>query len=271
MKALRFSLLLAAVLSCPAWLSCQIPDGQQFMMQPDSIQHTLAQLEQAAPQLVGFIPQTGRRYIKVPRSSAVPEAWVERIQDAFYFDVQALCKAYGRRYLADWRALASKAARESFWGCSYLCNRTFNYFGIRHRAKEWICDRLGYCGYVMRNDPEPAAFAVFPSFERSLWVFIHTIYSQHFLERLPDGGQKVAAAIAFERANGQPYWNLNLNGRWFSGQLRGRPYSAEELIQTWSQHPINNLCVNCSWASDRKWVHKIIMAAYRARQATAER
>jgi len=235
------------------------------MMQPDSVQHTLYLLAQKAPDLVGFIPETGRRYVLVPRSSTLPEHWVQRIQDAFFYDIQSLCKRYAQLYLADWRALASKAARESFWGCSYLSNRTFNYFGIRHRAKEWICDRLGYCGYVMRNDPEPAAFAVFPSFERSLWVFIHTIYSQHFLERLPDAGKQVVDAIAYERYYGRPYWAPPVDSPAFPNPLRGYPYTADEMIYTWSEHPINNLCINCSRATDRKWVNKIILAEDRAK------
>lgn len=256
---------LLVLLTLPLWLPGQRMEKAPGMLQPDSVQQTLLRLANQAPALVGYIPETGRRYIKVPRSSALPDLWVQRIQDAFFYDVHKACKAYGQRYLVDWRALASKAARESFWGCSYLANRTFNYFGIRHKAKEWICDRMGFCAYVMRNDPEPAAFAVFPDFERSLWVFIHTIYSQHFLERLPDYGRQVVDAVAYERLAGRPYWVRSADGQRFAQQLRGYPYTADELIYTWSEHAINNLCINCTRATDRKWVGKIQRAAERAR------
>jgi len=255
------------LIALPLSLTAQPLEKASSMSAPDSVQHTLHLLAQQAPDLVGFIPGTGRRYIKVPRSSALPERWVNRIQDAFYYDTHQVCRAYGRRYLVDWHALASKAARESFWGCSYLANRTFNYFGIRHKAKEWICDRMGFCAYVMRNDPEPAAFAVFPDFERSLWVFIHTIYSQHFLERLPDYGRQVVDAVAYERLTGRPYWVLSADGQRFARQLRGYPYTAEELIYTWSEHAINNLCINCTRATDWEWVRKIKRAEERARAA----
>ena len=251
----------------PLCLLAQRQDRPLLVSPSDSVQRTLFLLAQQAPALVGYIPETGRRFIKIPRSSALPDLWVERIQDAFFYDIHHLCKAYGRRYLADWYTLASKAARESFWGCSYLANRTFNYFGIRHRAKEWICDRLGFCGYVMRNDPEPAAFAVFPNFECSLWVFIHTIYSQHFLARLPDYGRQVVDAVAYERLTGDHYWTISADGQRFARQLRGYPYTAEELVYTWSGHAINNLCINCTWATDLEWVGKIQRAEERARMA----
>lgn len=256
------------LLSCiPFFSFAQRIADAATVMQPDSVQRTLLLLAREAPALVGYIPETGRRYIKVPRSSALPEQWVHRIQDAFFYDTQEVCQEYGGRYLVDWYALASKAARESFWGCSYLANRTFNYFGIRHRAKEWICDRLGYCGYVLRNDPEPAAFAVFPGFERSLWVFIHTIFSQHFLERLPDYGRQVVDAVAHERLVGRPYWVFSAEGQRYAEQLRGYPYSAKEVIYTWSEHAINNLCINCTRATDQEWVDKIKSAENRARLA----
>lgn len=224
----------------------------------DHVQQALAELETIAPGLVGHIEETRRRYIKVPRSSALPGRWQERLQDAFYKDAAAACQLYGKLYLADWRAILSKAARESFWGTSFLANRTFNYFGIRHNGKPWICKRLGFCAYHVRNDPAPASFVIFPNFEASAWAFMHTIYSGHFLARLPDGGIQVADAIQFERDHGIHYWDYTAKGQHYAELITGRPYSAQALIYTWSGHPINNLCVNCDRSSDWQWVEKII-------------
>ena len=101
----------------------------------DSVQSVLREFAGTHPYMVTQIPETGRWHINVPRSEAVTPGQLTRLQDAFYYDIVPLCKIYGQKYLADWRALASKAARESFWGTSYLCNRTSNYFGISQQAK----------------------------------------------------------------------------------------------------------------------------------------
>lgn len=232
----------------------------------DSVQSVLEEMNKEYPDLVGFLLETQRYYLVYPRREAVPEAMMIEIQDAFFADIKDYCQEYSRKYLTDWRALASKAARESFWGTSYLCNRTFNYFGIRHKAKPWICESFGICESFVRNDPRPAAFAVFSDFETSLWVFIHTIYSDHFLERLPDQGKRVADAIAFERMNGIRYWEKTPYGISYGSSIPGFPYTANELIHTWSGHEINNLCVDCSRQSDRRWVHKLILADVRSRK-----
>ncbi|MCB0586099.1 MAG: glucosaminidase domain-containing protein [Phaeodactylibacter sp.] len=231
----------------------------------DSVQSVLYEFSVAYPHLVDQIPETGRWHLKVPRSETVTPEQLTRLQDAFYYDIAPLCRIYGYKYLADWRALASKAARETFWGTSYLCNRTNNYFGIRHKAKPWICESFNFCESVVRNDPEPSDFASFPNFEASLWMFIHTMYSAHFLERLPDQGGRIVDVIVFERMNGIHYWERTSYGITLCPQVQGQRYSAEELIYTWSEHPINNLCVDCSRASDREWVFKLIRADMRTR------
>ena len=243
-----------------------LPDYSETYASADNVQLVLMGMKEKYPSLIGFIEETGRYYLLYPRRDAVPEVMVEEIQDAFFADISELCKQYGNLYLADWMALASKAARESFWGTSYLSNSTFNYFGIRHKAKPWICDSLFFCGSLVKNDPEPAAFAVFPNFETSLWIFIHTIYSRHFLERLPDAGARVAEVIEFERMNGIRYWKKTSYGISFGGLIMGRPYTANELINTWSGHEINNLCIDCSRETDRKWIHKLIDADVRSKK-----
>jgi hypothetical protein len=259
MHKLSFLFFLAAGFFCSSPLhSAVVPPAK------DSVQQVLNRLARQAPDVVGYIPETGRRYIIVPRSSSLPPGWEQRIQDAFFYDIARPCRIYGQLYLADWQALASKAARESFWGCSYLSNRTFNYFGIRHTGKPWLCEQLGFCGQVVRNDPDPAPFAVFPAFEASLWAFLHTIYSGHFLSRLPDGGIQVADAIQFERDHGLHYWEHNAYGLQFSPQLPGFVYSAIDLIKSWSGHEINNLCINCDPVTDWQWVQKVMLAAYRS-------
>jgi len=232
----------------------------------DSVQVVLEKMNESYPALVGFLLETQRYYLIYPRREAVPEEMMVEIQDAFFADIKDYCQEYSQKYLTDWRALASKAARESFWGTSYLCNRTYNYFGIRHKAKPWICESFSMCESFVRNDPRPAAFAVFPDFETSLWVFIHTIYSDHFLERLPDQGQRVAEAIAFERMNGIRYWEKTPYGISYGSSIPGYPYTANELIYTWSGHEINNLCVDCSRQSDRDWITKLILADVRSRK-----
>ena len=229
----------------------------------DSVQSILGELYRKRPDLVGFIPETQRYYLFVARAEAIPEKDYPRLQAAFLYDIGNQCRFYGERYLADWRVLASKAARETCWGTSYLCNRAFNYFGIRHNAKPWMCESFYFCQKLTRNDPYPAEFAMFPTFEASLWMFIHTMYSGHFLERLPDGGALVAEAIEFERMNQIHYWERTAYGINYQEQLKGLPYTAEELIYTWSGHPINNLCVDCNRATDLDWVARLEMAAQR--------
>jgi hypothetical protein len=231
----------------------------------DSVQAVLWNLSAYRPDLVAIVPETGRLYLKTPHASAVPEAVLARLEDAFYHDVAPLCKLYAWKYLADWQALAGKSARETFWGTSYLCNRTFNYFGIWRKNKSWICRPFGFCRIITRNDPSPAEFVVFPNFEASLWMFIHTIYSSHYLQRLPDWGDRVQQAIRFERRHGVRYWTDTGNGPAFDYQIPGTPYSSEELIHTWSGHEGFNLCVQCSPETDFNWMEKISMVADRAR------
>lgn len=249
-------------------LAAQWPEGDVPAISANHVQQALNELEAIAPNLIGFIPETQRRYIKIPRSSALPDQWQERLPDAFYQDAAAACQLYGRLYLADWRALLSKAARESFWGTSFLANRTFNYFGIRHHGKPWICQQLGFCAHHVRNDPDPAAFVVFPNFEASVWAFIHTIYSGHFLARLPDGGIKIADVIQFERKHGIHYWEYTAPGQTYGGMLQGTAYPPQSLIYSWSGHLINNLCINCDRASDWEWVQKIFRVEERTQVHT---
>ncbi len=218
------------------------------------------------PEKVSYIPETRRLYLVEPRASEVPEPFIQHLQDAFYYDVEPFCRLYGFKYLADWRALASKSARETFWGTSFICNRTFNYFGIWRKNKPWICETFGYCLTVSRRDIVPADFVVFTDFESSLWMFIHTIYSYHFLERLPDGGERVYDAIAFERTYGIPYWQENDYGAIYTFQLPDESYTARELIDTWSGHPINNLCANCSRKTDFYWVDQLLAIEDRHRK-----
>lgn len=231
----------------------------------DSVQLILQKLSKSDPDLVSFIPETKRWHLNNPRPEAISKKLLLRLHDAFYYDVEMKCRLYGWRYLVDWKVILSKAARESFWGTSYLCNRTYNYFGIRRKSKDWICNSFDYCETLKRNDPKLAAFVVFPDFESSLWMFIHTIYSRHFLERLPDGGVRVANAIFYERKNGIPYWQINERGELFADRLSGRRYSADDLIVTWSEHAINNLCIECSRASDYNWLAKVVRAEERTR------
>jgi hypothetical protein len=223
----------------------------------DSVQAVLSALYQERPDLVGFIPETQRWYLFVARAEAIPPLYYLHLQDAFLHDISALCQEYGYRYLADWHALASKAARETCWGTSYLCNRALNYFGIRNTAKPWLCESFYFCETLTRNDPDPSDFAVFPTFEASLWMFVHTMYNRHFLERLPDQGARVAGAIEFERMNGIRYWEHTRYGIRYSPQLQGPLYTVEELTYTWSEHPINNLCVNCNRETDRDWANRL--------------
>lgn len=265
----RFTLLLAFCCSCcsaaysagatGAHCSSELPAAQ------DSVQAVLRAWSVARPDLVGFVPDTGRWYALQPSRTYMPEAMVEAIQDAFYYDMAPIFIKYGWKYLADWHGLMSKAARETFWGSSYLCNAARNYFGIRISAKPWACETFRFCYYVNRNDPEPTEFIYFPDVESCLWMFVHTIYSPHYLARLPDGGAKVAGAIAFERAHGVHYWEQPPAAMPYAYHLEGEVYSAEEMLYTWSEHPINNFCLSCSRASDREWVYKVAAVAARAR------
>ncbi|TXB61782.1 glucosaminidase domain-containing protein [Phaeodactylibacter luteus] len=258
MKCSCFTLLLA-VLCLALPLRAQLPDGQVH----DTVQDVLARLSATAPQLVGWLPETSRFYLVTPRSSVLTDYWLKALQDAFFREHNELCRRYSYRYLCDWRALMAKAARESFWGTSYLCNRTFNYFGIRHAGKPWLCESLGYCRGFWRNDPEPAYFAVFPGFRESLWAFVHTIYSSHFLARLPDGGLRVLGAIQHEREHGLPYWSYTADGLPYAGQLDGVYYSLQSLIDSWSGHEINNLCLDCDRETDWHWVRQVEKVALR--------
>jgi len=231
----------------------------------DSVQMVLWQISRRAPEMVTYIPETRRWFLNDTRRAAIADAWLLRLQDAFYYDVSGTCQFYGRKYLADWKALMAKAARETFWGASYLCNRTNNYFGLRRTNKEWMCESFFFCDIFIKNDPEPTDFVIFPNFESCLWMFVHTIYSRHYLDRLPDFGDRVAWAINFERTNRVRYWQPTLYGTIFAEQLQGYIYTDEELIYTWSEHAINNFCVNCTRQTDREWVNKIWVAASRAR------
>lgn len=258
-----FLILCFCILPAPG--AAMAPKALKRAQPGDSVQVVLWQISKRAPDMVSYIPETRRWFLNDPRREAIAEVWLIRLQDAFYYDVSGTCKFYGRKYLADWKALMAKAARETFWGASFLCNRTNNYFGIRRMNKEWVCQSFFFCDVFMKNDPEPTDFVIFPNFENSLWMFIHTIYSRHYLDRLPDFGDRVAWAIDFERTNRVRYWQPTLYGTTFTDQLRGYSYTDEELIYTWSEHPINNLCVNCSRQTDREWVNKIWVAANRSR------
>lgn len=233
-------------------------------MQGDSIQSVLRQLAMTNPGMVAYIPETARWYLADSRESVLTPALLLRLQDAFYYDTNQWCKFYGEKYLIDWRVLVAKASRETCWGTSFLCNRANNYFGIRQRNKPWACESFRYCEVIVRPDPEPAEFVVFPSFETSLWMFIHTIYSPHFLERLPDLGARVYDAIQTERRYGLHYWQLMDYGVAYPRQLMSAGYTSEDIIYTWSEHEINNLCINCSRQTDRDWIFKVQTAAYRA-------
>jgi hypothetical protein len=241
---------------------CTTIVSAQPALRGDSVQAILAELSVLNEEfeVVRQIPETNRWYLTLPPSE-VPDNLLESIQDAFLYDVILYSQYYGWKYLIDWRVLASKAARESFWGTSYLANRSFNYFGIRSSQKNWACQTFRYCQHVVRNDPQPAAFIVFPDFSSSLWMFVHTIYSRHYLERLPDEGVAVATAIDREREAGIHYWMLDN----FDDQLRGEVYSPKTIIDTWSGYDINNFCQNCDRRSDQKWIEKIDRVLKRSR------
>lgn len=223
----------------------------------DSVQSVLRQLAKTNPEKVSFIVETYRWYLNNPRPEAVSDEIRIKLQDAFYYDIERLCKHYGQMYLMNWEAIASKAARETFWGTSYLCNRAFNYFGIRRMSKPWVCESFRFCRTVTLKDPAPSEFVVFSNFEASLWMFIHTAYSAHFLDRLPDYGLRVGGAIIYERRHGIHYWESAPDGHNFANQLSGHHYTLDEILHTWSGHEVNNLCVQCNKESDLNWVAKL--------------
>jgi hypothetical protein len=261
----RTMALVAFWLIAPWAHAASVPVGRDWPPAEDSVQVVLRTWVAKRPDLVGYIPSTGRWYALKPSREHVPDAMADALQDAFFYDVAPICLKYGWRYLADWRVLMAKAARESFWGASYLSNAARNYFGIRHTAKPWACNTFGFCDAIVRDDPDPTSFIVFPDAESSFWLFMHTIYSPHYLERLPDAGARVTAAIAFERTHGVHYWEKNARGRSFAASLLGEAYTSEELIYTWSEHPVNNYCVNCSRQSDMDWVGKVDVVIERVR------
>jgi len=254
-------ILLAILLSSVVTGFAQMTPGQ-------NVQAVLFQVSQREPQLVDYIDETRRWYLVTPRAEAISEQLLLKLQNAFFQDVESACKFYGQKYLVDWKLLLAKSARESFWGASYLSNRAYNYFGIRRTNKDWACESFFFCDVVMRNDPEPAAFAIFEDFESSLWMFIHTIYSDHFLARLPDAGARVASAIRAERDMSIRYWEFADYDLDFPTQLPGVPYANEEIMYTWSGHAINNLCVNCDMQTDFNWIAKVDRAERRVQQLT---
>ncbi|GEM_PF-1202623 len=264
--------LLVVILLCsntPNYLYAQTYYQQGYQstraLPGDSVQSVLQRLARTNVNMVAYIPETGRLCLNNPSESTLDAGLINRLQDAFYYDIHLLCKFYGEKYLADWRVIVAKASRETCWGTSYLCNRANNYFGIRQRNKPWACASFSYCEVVLRPDPEVTEFVVFPNFEASLWMFIHTIYSPHFLERLPDMGARVWNAIQAERQYGVHYWQLMDYGVPYTRQLNYYIYNYEELLYTWSEHPINNLCINCSRQTDRDWVLKVYNTSLRAR------
>lgn len=243
---------------------CTVSLSAQPVQRGDSVQVILSQLARIDSDAVSYIPETKRYYLLL-QPHEVPENLLQSLQNAFYYDVSAFCKYYGWKYLLDWRVLVSKAARETYWGTSHLSNRAYNYFGIRSTNKPWACNTFNYCQTYTQNDPEPAPFVIFPNFEGCLWMFIHTIYSKHYLERLPDGGRNVQAAINYERETGVHYWQFSRKRNFFITQLSGNAYTAEEIIYTWSEHAINNLCVSCNRATDKIWVERVQLIVNRTR------
>ncbi len=228
-----------------------------------NVQSILKELSVSDPGRVNFLLETRRWHLNEPWPGSLPADIETKLEEAFYADVAGFCKSYGWKYLTDWKLLVAKAGRETFWGTSYLCNRTNNYFGIRRKAKGWVCFSFGFCDVVSRKDPDLAEFVVFPDFRSSVWMFIHTIYSDHFLARLPDRGRRVKAAIDYEREFKTHYWQAKLTFKKVANQLDGPAYTANELVKSWSGYPKNNLCVNCDVQSDLKWLKKIDQIAKR--------
>ena len=227
--------------------------GAQYAV---TVQSVLESWYRVRPDLMERLPN-GRLHLKRARADSTPPELEAALQDAFFQENMPACVEYGRRYLIDWHLLLAKAARETYWGSSKLCNLGHNYFGIRVGAKEWICRTFGYCQVSDHFDPEPTYFFLFDSFESSLWMFIHTIYNRHFLERLPDQGVRVAGAIDFERQTGRHYWEAGPDGYAFTWQLAGAPYANAEIVSTWSGYAVNNLCVECDPRSDLDWINRV--------------
>lgn len=237
-------------------LSCLSLWGQLPNRSSETVQDVLEGWYKRRPELMERL-YNGRLCLKSARAERTPPALEQALKEAFYQENAPLCREYGRRYLLDWRLLLAKSARETYWGSSRLCNSATNYFGIRVASKEWMCEVFEYCEAVEYTDPDLAYFYVFDDFEDSLWMFIHTIYNRHFLERLPDAGARVTQAIEFERRSGWPYWNAPSDEPFHALQLPGAPYTSAAIIDTWSGYPINNLCVQCDPQSDHDWIAKV--------------
>lgn len=221
------------------------------------VQSFLAEIAERDPNKVSFILETRKWYLNQPRSGYLNEADETRLKAAFIEDIGQITKAFAWKYLLDWKLIAAKAARETFWGTSYLCNKAQNYFGIRTQSKPWACEVFGFCDGVVRNDPTPASFIAFPDYEASLWMFIHTIYNTHFLARYPDQGLSVKAAILYERKYGRHYWQGKGGVKQFAAQLSPQAYTALQTIKTWSGYKNNNLCIACDVKSDLNWISKV--------------
>ncbi len=248
-----------------------VPEVLAPVAKGNHVQQVLQSIMETAPELVGQIPENSRYYLIRAHASVVSEDQLKQLQEAFYLDVTATCQFYARMYLLDWKVLVAKSARETFWGASFLCNRTNNYFGIWLKNKSWICSTFGFCGTLTRNDPAPADFAFFPSFEKSLWMFIHTIYSFHYRERLPDQGERIYGAIGFERTYGVNYWKENHYGDYYIDHLEGPVYHMNHLIYSWSEHEEGfNLCIECTRESDKKWVFQVMQTEYRLSKSAKE-
>ena len=224
------------------------------------VQKVLAEIAVSQPSKVKYLLETRKWYLVYPNVKSVGPEIELKLQKAFLLDFQQLFKGYGNRYLIPWEVLAAKSGRETFWGTSFLCASSNNYFGIRAKSKPWLCESFNYCDTIMRNDPEPAAFAVFPNFEASLWMFIHTIFSPHFLARLPDKGQRVAGALNYERQFRTHYWLAKLSVRIYAHQLTEKIYGVDDILKTWSGYTKNNLCINCDITSDKNWIQKVYTA-----------
>lgn len=266
---MRIPVLLLFVLSCVGSLGTVALAQSPVSPAPPTVQDVLAKWAAVNPDKFGQVTETGRYYLLEAKPAQTPEALQLELQEAFYREYAPACQQYGQRYLLDWRLLLAKAARETFWGASQLCNRGQNFFGIRTAGKPWICEQFRYCGTLNYYDPDYAAFATFPNFEASLWMFIHTIYSGHYLARYPDYGARVWPAIEFERRTGNPYWVPAQDDYFYATQLPGNPYSRSETIYTWSEHPINNLCASCDRASDHRWLNKLAAIEMRINQTPA--
>ncbi len=227
-----------------------------------SVQAVLATWAPTHGHLMEVLPN-GRYCLKKASAATTPPEMEAQLQEAFVREYAPVCYAYAQRYLLDWRTLLAKAARETYWGSSRLSNLAQNYFGIRQMNKEWICESFRFCEVTEHRDPDLAKFSVFPGFEYSLWMFIHTIYARHYLERLPDAGLRVSEAIAFEKQYGVHYWEP-VPGQYYRGLLAEPGYTEEEIIATWSGYEINNLCVACDRKSDRDWITRLMNVELRA-------